>query len=218
MIITKPIQLAVIFDQVLYAGGGFQQALNAALDSKKISQDIANVTFYTYHDSNIKILEDIGINAKVYNLNIFDRFERIIRQRIRNQKLLKLWKYFFKYSKFESIMINNRIDIVYFLSPTILFKDLEITNYIATVWDLCHRDFPEFPEIRDNKTFQIREKMYVEMLPKAVAIIVDSKLGKENVVKRYLIDSDRVCIIPFSPSISCKISEELYIKNYVDIS
>lgn len=217
MRILKPIQLAVIFDQILYAGGGFQQALNAAIETKKIPEELATITFFTHHETNLKILDELGIKAKLFTLNSFDRLERIVRQKISNHKLLQYWKVFFKYSRFESIMLENNIDVVYFLSPTLMFKDLEVTNFISTVWDLCHRDFPEFPEVRVNRTFESREKMYVEMLPKSLAIIVDSVLGKDNVVKRYLVDEERVYILPFSPSISCNIHENVYHENYFDV-
>ena len=38
MINLKPIRLAIIFDQKIHVGGGYQQALNAALIAKKIPE------------------------------------------------------------------------------------------------------------------------------------------------------------------------------------
>ena len=49
---------------------------------------------------------------------------------------------------------------MYFLSPNSDSLYLENINYIFTVWDLCHRDHPEFPEVRNNLAFE-KEKSYL---------------------------------------------------------
>jgi hypothetical protein len=53
---------------------------------------------------------------------------------------------------------------------------------------LCHRDFPEFPEVNYDREFERREQLYTKALKKAVAILTDSQIGKENVIRRYGID------------------------------
>ena len=73
-------------------------------------------------------------------------------------------------------------------------------NFIYTLWDLSHRDDLEFPEMRENYVFERREERYSKILPKATAILVDSNLGKENVIRRYNVDSERVLVMPFSPA------------------
>ena len=78
---------------------------------------------------------------------------------------------------------------------------LEHLNYIITIWDLCHRDEPEFPEVYKNRVFEKREIDINKCLKRAIAIIADSELGRENIVRRYLIDYSRVYIVPFSPSV-----------------
>jgi glycosyltransferase involved in cell wall biosynthesis len=198
----SPVKLAVIFDQEINAGGGYQQAINAALSTKKIPPDIATVYYYTNSRNNIQLLKSFGIESHYFSLNLFQRFERKIRLNISNDLLLKIWKYFKKKSTFETVLNNNNIDLVYFLSPTNFSNDLENINYICTIWDLCHRDFPEFPEIRSNKIFEKREKMYTDLLLRATSVIADSELGKKNIIRRYLIDEARVFIMSFEPSIN----------------
>ena len=46
LINEKPINIAVIFDQELESGGGFQQGLNAAILASKIDHKLANVYFF----------------------------------------------------------------------------------------------------------------------------------------------------------------------------
>jgi glycosyltransferase involved in cell wall biosynthesis len=105
------------------------------------------------------------------------------------------------FSPLEHYLLSLKIDLVYFVTPTTLAYDLSCLNYIYTVWDLSHRDDVEFPEIRSFSEFQSREFKFCNVLPRATAVIVDSRIGKDNVVCRYNIDEDRVHVIPFQPSI-----------------
>jgi len=82
---------------------------------------------------------------------------------------------------------------------------------------LCHRDNPEFPEVSAGRQFEGRERLYRSILPKAVAILVDSPLGKVNVKRRYGIDGERVHVMPFMPAKSAQISEEEYQAGFIDI-
>ena len=89
---------------------------------------------------------------------------------------------------------------MYFLSPSNWANYLENLNFIITIWDLCHRDEPEFPEVYKNRIFERREIGLEKSLKRAIAIIADSELGRHNIIKRYLVDKSRVYIAPFLPS------------------
>ena len=43
----RVIRLAVIFDQRIQSGGGYQQSINAALISKNLPKNLAKTIFYT---------------------------------------------------------------------------------------------------------------------------------------------------------------------------
>jgi len=79
---------------------------------------------------------------------------------------------------------------------------LEKTNYITTIWDLCHQDELEFPEVRWYKEFERREYNYRKILPKAIAILVESNLTKVNLTSRYGIPQERIHYTPFKASIA----------------
>ena len=55
---------------------------------------------------------------------------------------LSLWKKMVGLNRFELCFVKHRVDLVYFVSPTVAANDLEELNYITTLWDLCHRDDP----------------------------------------------------------------------------
>jgi glycosyltransferase involved in cell wall biosynthesis len=101
-------------------------------------------------------------------------------------------------------LILKAVDLVYFLGPTDFAKYLESINYVSTVWDLCHRDEPEFPEVRWFNEFERRERSNFRILPKATAIITDSCVNKKNIISRYRIDEEKIFIIPFEPNLAIK--------------
>ena len=197
---NKDFKLAVIFDQVLSVGGGYQQALNSALSLKKKNKYFSPIFFTTYPE-NISVLNKYGIEVIYIKLSKYNRAWLKVRSSIISDILLKYIQKFFGPNKFEKSLMNKNIDLVYFISPSSWSNYLEHLNYIITIWDLCHRDEPEFPEVYKNRVFEKREFNINRCLKRAIAIIVDSELGRENIARRYLIDYSRVYIVPFSPAV-----------------
>jgi len=218
MINLKPIRLAIIFDQEIHVGGGYQQALNAALIAKKIPEDLAEVLFFTTIRENLETLLSYGINAKIINISFFAKIKNYIRNEVRNIRILKIIRFFEKYSMFEKKLLDNKIDLIYFLSPSNLAQSLEELNYITTVWDLAHREDPEFPEVRFNRELERRETNYKRILPRATAILVDSECGKRNLSHYYGIDLKRIKIMPFEASEATRQKSDIKIKTNVKIS
>lgn len=108
----------------------------------------------------------------------------------------------------EDFLIRQDIDFIYFLTPTNKAKGLNDIPYVMTVWDLCHRDFNEFPEVRNNGEFERREELYSTLLKKAIKVTTDSELGMKNICRRYSIDEEKIKVLKFLPR---TISNEVYI-------
>ncbi len=207
-------KIGVIFEGNLSSGGGFQQALNTVLlFSEKKTNDREFVFFTTNHE-NLKDLGQKGIEAHFFRINRLQRW--IIRAR-RHIRLNRLCEKLGLRNAFDRVFESHDIDILYFASATGLALLTERYNYIYTVWDLCHRDHPEFPEVRGSREFEAREEMLKQALPKATAVLADSSLGKENLVRRYNLDPERVRVLPFSPATSTDISEEDYQQGKINI-
>ena len=192
----KKIKIGIIFDQQINSGGGFQQSLNAAIIAKKLPADIADVNFYTTIEKNIKVLKEYNIQVKLINISIFSKIRIYFYRKIKNRYLFNFFRFFEKNNPREKFLIEDKIDIAYFLSPTSWPIDLEKTNYITTIWDLCHQDELEFPEVRWYKEFERREYNYRKILPKAIAVLVESNLTKVNLISRYGIPQERIHYTP----------------------
>jgi glycosyltransferase involved in cell wall biosynthesis len=195
----KPIKVGVWFDQKLLSGGGYQQSMSSAILVSKISKDIVLPIFFTPYVENVLPLRAHGLHVHLVKLPYL--ISILLKLQLLFSSLRNFWllRYFSFGNLFESSFLKHQIDLVYFLSPSPLAIYLNKLNYVTTVWDLAHRDDMEFPEVRCDGVFEAREKILKKTLPKAVGIISDSLLGKNNLIKRYGIDSDRIYIVPFSP-------------------
>jgi len=200
----RPVRLAVVFDQQICAGGGYQQALNSALLTLELPSSLVEVVFFTNLSENIETLLHYGIKAELIKISTLSKALAYLRRLIVGPRLLRAVKKFQRYSPIEKILVNHRIDLAFAVSPSSWPRDLEDINYICTVWDLSHRDDPEFPEVRSGNHFEERDKNYRAMLPRAIAVLVDSELGRRNVVRRYGIDRERVHVIPFQAAFATR--------------
>ena len=96
---------------------------------------------------------------------------------------------------------NSDTDLVYFVTPTSAAHELQIKPFVWTLWDLCHLDSPEFPEVRTSGKFEAREATISQNLRKAALVIVDSAELEENARRSYGITSDKFVTIPFAPPV-----------------
>jgi glycosyltransferase involved in cell wall biosynthesis len=188
--------IGVIFHGSMLAGGSFQQAISTI---RTLSEEDTThkYIFYSPSHTNIQHVKSYGITTKVFK---FGRKERFIHKL---RKLGKLNCYFDRFHIFQPIdknFENDKVDLIYFAGPDPICLFLERINYVFTVWDLCHRDHVEFPEVRHSFEFEARENLLQMALPKAVAVIAESPLGKRNIIRRYGIDEKRVEWIPLSPA------------------
>ena len=195
----RPIRVAVILEQPIAVGGGYQQSLNAALQIKRISAALCEPIFLTTIKDNVAVLRGYGLAAQHLHLSRFTRL-RLQLRRLLSYEVLNLWHRVAGQNSLDRTLDKAGINLLYFTSPSNLATMTEHHSYLFTVWDLAHRDHVEFPEVSHRREFESREALYRRALPKAVATFVDSELGKENIVRRYGVDPERVFVLPFSPA------------------
>lgn len=194
----KKIKLAAVFNQAKLAGGGFNEAINNALRLNKIAQtENIEVLFIITNTDDIRYIRESNLSEIVFDFTRYKKlltfFHRLLKH-IRHP-IFKNFK-----SPFEKFLNSHDVDLVYFLAPNSWAQDLSNTNYIYTLWDNCHRDENEFPEVRFHGEFEKREHLNNIVLKKANAIITDSDSTIASIIARYGANQDRLYTIPFRPS------------------
>jgi len=94
------------------------------------------------------------------------------------------------------------IELMLYLAPKTLSFETGLP-YVMAVHDLQHRLQPEFPEVSANGEWERREYLFRNGIRYATLILVDSEVGKEDVLRFYEpfgVTHDRVKVLPFLPS------------------
>jgi len=190
-------KIVAILDYPITAGGGYQQSINAILQMKHLCLDLAEFTVFTTSAQNISVLRDLGINAIVFSYRWRDRLLAMLCTNAWWQAIQKRLEYI---GPFEKHLIAFQCNLVYFLNPTKMAGALQQLNYIITVWDLCHRDMPEFPEVRTFGKFHSREDIFQHHLTPAMLVLADSTELADRIAWRYGVDRERILPMPFSPA------------------
>lgn len=199
-------RIAVFVENALEAGGTFQQTLSMVHALQSLPGH--DVVVMTPIAENIERLRERKIEAHLYADGALTRFGDTIsalmprsKQALRFIRCLGLKHYG---QNLDLRLEKLDIDIAFFNARTTTPLRLSRHPYVFTVWDLCHRDHPEFPEVFANREFERREQVLKTVLPKAVAVIADSDIGADKIAQWYAVDRPRVHVIPFLPSIGVR--------------
>ena len=158
----------------------------------------------------------MDVDITIVKENIFQKKHRIS---LSNSFFYKFFsKIKMNFCSIERKLINDKIDLVYFLSPSSISQALNNIPYIFTLWDLGHLEELEFPELTNDRIFESRELMYTKSLKKAFKVIVDSAYSKQYTINKYNLDEKRIEVLKFLPNIRVADNEEFIdIKNIYNI-
>jgi len=191
------VKIAVYLTSGVNSGGGFNQSLNAILQMKAISEHRFELMVVTTEKDNIQYLNHLGIHANYLKPAVTDKLTAFLALSGLGRMIQRKLKVI---GALEQFLLQQKVDLVYFLEPSSRVLSLQKLNCIITVWDLCHRDTPEFPEVREWNQFLTRETIYHHCLAQALLVLADSDALVDRLVERYGIDRNRVMAMPFSPS------------------
>jgi len=190
-------KVVAILEHSITGGGGFNQALNAILQMQRICKGRFEIEVFTTQAENAIHLQKFDIPVVTFTYSLVDKF-------LAKFSINSVWQVIQSRIKiigsFEGKLVKHDCDLVYFVTPSGYMASLQKLNHIATVWDVCHRDTPEFPEVRNFNEFFIRERNNQNYLSSAVAILVDSECSADSISFRYSIDHERLLSMPFTPS------------------
>lgn len=190
-------KVIAFLDCALGAGGGFDQALNALMQMKRLCTQRYEFEVVTTQGQNLGLLDELKIKATLFSFSWIDRWLGYFS----NTSIYRRIQTRFKISSsLEKKLIECSCDLVYFVTPSSLGAGFQRLNYISTLWDLCHRDCPEFPEVRQFNSFYFREENFSNTLPAAFLILTDSPQLADLASCRYGVDRSRFLPMPYGPS------------------
>ena len=190
-------KIIAVLESEITGGGAFSQALNAITQMNRICEDQFEFEVFTTHAGNKQYLEKLGVSCTPIKISLLDRLIASISGKPWWRRIQGRVKFI---GPFERKVVEHNCDLVYFLTQSASMRFLQQTNFITTVFDLCHRDNPEFPEVSNFGVFQAREDHFKKNLAQAFLIITESEQLSELIARRYGIDRERCLAIPMSTS------------------
>ena len=190
-------KIAAILEISHTAGGGFNQAMSAVLQMARLCEGHYEFSVYTSSSEGVNYLSRLGVEANLYRISLFDH---CLAYAATNQLLRRMQSKLRWIGGLEKRLLSDKVDVVYFVTPSFRCLSLQKLNYITTIWDLCHLDAPEFPEVRAFNEFLLREHKYSHSLSQALWVLCDSAELADRASDRYGLDRDRLLSMPFSPA------------------
>ncbi len=88
------------------------------------------------------------------------------------------------------------LDMMLYVKPTIHVFQWPHRS-VFPIHDLQHLFQPEYPEVSAHGEGERREYIYQNSVPRAVAILTDSEVGREDVIQAYNADPARIHALPY---------------------
>ena len=183
--------------------GGFQQALSAV---KSFTENATCHEFVvcTQFERTRQLLAEHGIKAirfKSRGFRLIDRWSRTVfgygvMRRLRQLGFRRLGRHL------DAFLDDFGIDLVVLTQISESVLRIGDHPFIVTVWDLNHRDCPEFPEVYCDRVFERQERVVRATLPRALAVIVNSPSGARRIASLYQVDPSRIIVLPFVPTLA----------------
>jgi glycosyltransferase involved in cell wall biosynthesis len=101
------------------------------------------------------------------------------------------------YSPAKTLLKEHR-DLWIFPSHEALTYQVPVPS-LSAMHDLMHRYECHFPEVLDHNMYKKREWAYGNICKWAKGLLVDSKVGKQQVIDSYRIPSEKIHVLPFIP-------------------
>lgn len=196
----KEKRVAIFVDSRKKSGGAYHELVYTIKKIQELNNNNINFIIVATSKELDLNLEKFNIEICYFSLNPFDRYVAYVRNFSYFVRGIK--KFFFFKNKFESFLEEKNIDLVYFVGPSQYSLYLENIKFFINVPDISVRENLEFPELVDNLEFQRKNDIFKKSLPRALAIITNSKIIKKRIAFFYQILESRIFIINHQPSSS----------------
>jgi glycosyltransferase involved in cell wall biosynthesis len=201
---TRRLKVAVLLASSESMGGAFVQSLNIARLLMPRENDAYVVEYIALDKADRERIEQAGLPISV---EIGQAAGSLVSALVRFPALRGILRRIYKLiivgrsNQLDRLAAKKGYDILIFTSPSRHAIGVWRTPFVFTIWDLCHRDHPEFPEFTEDGSFGWRESLFGSVLPRASGYIVDTEVLAERVANTYRVERAKAIIIPFQPSL-----------------
>lgn len=201
-------KVAVYLDSDPYRGGVFQYSLNL-IDALSELKKNGYETVILYRNKEWEVLIDEKKHKLLkVNINLLDKIMHRVNMWMPNQKnIIICLKHLNKYFHTLGRIINkNGIDLCAFPTNGSYSYMFDVLS-VGFIHDLMHRYEKHFPEVGEKSIYNGRERIYKKMCSISDAIVVDSTLGKLQVIESYFPSAQKIYVLPYISNIMNTVKE-----------
>jgi glycosyltransferase involved in cell wall biosynthesis len=203
---AKPQMRIAVFLERMHGGGGFQQALSMAVSLARPGATAHDIVVFTQYEPTRQLLSKHGIDAVRFaqsGFRLIDKWSATvlggaILRRLRRLGFRRLGRHL------DALLDDHGIDLVILTECGEIAGRIGDHPFIVTVWDLYHRDHPDFREVFTDRVFERWERIYRATLTRALAVITSSPSGARRIASLYQVDPHRIIELPFLPSLAVR--------------
>lgn len=207
-------RVAVFYSSIPTDGGsyGYENSLEEILESLSETNDYEFISFRP--SGRARSFQSEGMSTIKSNPYRVTFGTLVLIWALRSMALRNLLALFgLKKLGIERKLVRMGIDLVYFASPNPLALGILNIPIATTIWDIGHRDLPEFPEFSENGKWFNREYYFRDTVPRSTFVAVDSLATQGKLERLYGLNPDRgypLGLLPKSRFCTCtEIDNEL---------
>ena len=184
------LSISIIIEATPKTGGEWHNNINIIKNIRKYSRNNFKLFIFCTQKKSVLELHKIGINSNFIKITLLDKLIRFLKKSFNCRLILT--------SSLEKKLLKKNISLIYFTNFSSLVALFNKIKFIGTVLDLCHLDYPDFPEIKNNNTYVNREYLYGNFLNKCFLVITDSLETKKKIITNYGINKNKIIELPVS--------------------
>lgn len=193
---SRTFVVATFFDGVPQDGGGYGHKRNMLEVLRQLQSDRLKVVVVCGSIEALEVVKSCGLSGVLYcRSSIHKALCRCLALNFL-RRILGRWTARLPFL-LDALLRKHHTNLVLFLGPDSRALELMFHNFIFSVWDLCHLEHPEFPEVAHFGEFERREYLYANALPRSVAVITDSEYGRRLISQHYGVATGRIHAAPF---------------------
>jgi glycosyltransferase involved in cell wall biosynthesis len=203
---AQRMRIALFLERSPEVGGGFQQALSTVVALARPAATGHEVIVFTQYERTREVLSTYAIDAirfRHHGVRLLDRWSATmvggaILRRLRRLGFRRLGRHL------DALLDDHAIDLVILSECTEIGLRIGDHPFIVTVWDVFHRDWPEFPDIYKDRLFERWDRTRRAMVTRAIAVIANSASGARRISSLYGVDPHRIVELPLLPSLAVR--------------
>lgn len=169
----------LLFDSTPQDGGGFYEGLSTILELN----DRISVKVYVLNSENLNRFRGLGIVCEQVKLGSHTRLLNKLESRA-----------LFPIPSCKNFSQKN----IHFVCPSRIILNKKSGVFSGTIWDLCHIDMPQFPEVGSYREYNYRNYLLERYVSRMNFVVVDSCENALKLEKYFRIPQKRIVVLPFN--------------------